>query len=85
MYTNDILILCKGKISNIHVVINLFNKYSMASYHVVSTTKSSIYFGSIPYGRILQILKMRGFSWGTMSFNYLGVPIFKGRVMAYYL
>jgi len=46
---------------------------------VVSNSKSTIFSGSISNNRLQQILDLIGFQVGSLPFNYLGVPIFKGK------
>jgi hypothetical protein len=43
------------------------------------------YFGGITHARLTQIAQFIGFSIGSLPFNYLGVPISKGRPKVAYL
>lgn len=85
MYVYGILIFWKGKVLNILAMINLFNNYYIASGQKVNTFKSSKYLGFIHSSRLLHILNMTCFSRGSFPFNYLGVPIFNGKVKSLYL
>lgn len=73
------MIFCKGKISSIHALMQLFNSYAQASGQMINPSKSIVFYGSISTFRINQIVDLIGFSKGSLPFNYLGVPIFKGK------
>lgn len=79
LYADDMMIFCKGTSSNINVLKNVFLKYGEASGQFVNPQKSSIYAGSITNHRLNQIAQNLGFTIGTLPFQYLGVPIFKGK------
>jgi hypothetical protein len=85
LYADDVLVFCNGRLSNLIALKNLFTRYAMASGQVVNASKSTIYAGSIPQARVLQIALFLGFSIGTLPFIYLGVPIFKGKPKAIFL
>jgi hypothetical protein len=46
---------------------------------VVNSSKSTIFSGSITPGRLALIFQVLNFKLGSIPFQYLGVPIFKGR------
>jgi len=75
----DIMIFCKGKLSSVQALMELFNSYAMASGQHINPSKSTVYYGSISATRIDLITDMIGFNKGSLPFNYLGVPIFKGK------
>ncbi|GAU35044.1 hypothetical protein TSUD_30100 [Trifolium subterraneum] len=79
LYADDIMVYCNGRHSNLVALKNLFNRYALASGQVVSPSKSTIFSGGISHARLLQIAQFIGFNIGSLPFNYLGVPIFKGR------
>ena len=86
LYADDIMLFCKGTMSNIHALTDLFRKYSEASGQFVNPQKSSIFAGSISNARLNQISNFIGFNIGNLPFTYLGVPIFKGKPKtAYFL
>jgi len=85
LYADDIMIFCKGKISCINALINLFSRYAQASGQVVSSSKSTIYSSSISSARMANIVNFIGFNIGSLPFTYLGVPIFKGKHKACHL
>lgn len=79
LYADDIMIFCKGKISSVQTLMQLFTSYALASGEVINPSKSTVFYGSISTARINQITELIGFNKGTLPFVYLGVPIFKGK------
>jgi len=79
LYANDIMIFCKGKLSSIHSLMQLFESYALASGQIINPLKSTVYYGSISTARIENITALIGFNKGSLPFTYLGVPIFKGK------
>lgn len=77
-YVDDILIFCNGKMSNIYA-LKKFIQYSIALGQVFNFSKSFI------YSSVISIICIICFTKGNIHFNYLGVPIFRGRVKAIYL
>jgi hypothetical protein len=61
----------------------LFVRYANCSGQVINAAKSTIYSGGISQARLINIVTVFGFKVGS-PFNYLGVPIFKGRPKARY-
>jgi hypothetical protein len=84
-YADDLMIYCKGNISSIHAIKDLFARYELASGQVISSGKSTIFSGSINQARLNQIVNILNFNIGSLPFNYLGVPIFKGKPKSCYL
>jgi len=78
-YVDDIMIFCKGKISSINALMDLFNFYAFASGQFIKPFKSTVFYGSISVARIDHIKNLIGFKKGSLPFIYLGVPIFKGK------
>ncbi|GAU17935.1 hypothetical protein TSUD_330600 [Trifolium subterraneum] len=64
---------------------SLFTRYAFESGQAVNASKSTIFVGSITPRRIDLIVNLLNFSVGSLPFNYLGVPIFKGKPKASYL
>ncbi|MCH82427.1 ribonuclease H protein, partial [Trifolium medium] len=85
LYADDIMIYCIGRQSNLIALKELFIRYALASGQVVSAKKSTIFSGGVSHARLIQIAQFLGFSIGSLPFNYLGVPIFKGRPKVAYL
>ncbi|KAK2368688.1 hypothetical protein QL285_081866 [Trifolium repens] len=84
-YADDLMVFCKGKLSGLKELKKLFNNYALQSGQVISTAKSTIYSGSITHGRLNLIVDLLNFKVGALPFNYLGVPIFKGKPKSSYL
>jgi hypothetical protein len=78
-YADDLLVFCKGNLSGIRAIKALFDQYALESGQVINTSKSTIFSGSITPGRISLIVQLLNFKLGSIPFNYLGVPIFKGK------
>jgi hypothetical protein len=57
----------------------------MESGQLINNAKSTIYSSSITQGRLNLIVQLLNFRIGTIPFNYLGVPIFKGKPKACFL
>lgn len=78
-YTDGVFIFCKAKISNIKSPTSSFEEYVISSRQLVNCNKYFIFEGAMS-SSILNILdELFGFNKGTIPFNYLGVPIFKGK------
>jgi hypothetical protein len=83
-YADDLFIFCKGNLSGIKALKALFSQYALESGQVISPNKSTIFTGSITPGRLALIVQELNFKVGSIPFNYLGVPIFKGKPKASY-
>lgn len=79
LYADDILIFCAGTKKNIRCLLNIFNRYSAASGQVINFEKSKMYTGAMTPARRMMLAHFSGFSAGSLPFQYLGCPIFKGR------
>jgi hypothetical protein len=82
LYANDIMVFCSGKLSCIQALKNLFVRYANCSGQIINAAKSTIYSGGISQSRLNNIVNNIGFNVGSFPFNYLGVPIFKGKPKA---
>lgn len=85
MYADDVMIFCKGKLTSVEALKDLFNKYAECSGQYINPAKSTTFSGSISRGRLSHIVNLLGFNSGQLPFNYLGVPIFKGKPKASHL
>jgi len=85
MYADDVMIFCKGKISSVEALIDLFIRYAECSGQCINPAKSTIFSSSISRSRLEHLVNMLGFNSGNLPFNYLGVPIFKGKPKASHL
>jgi hypothetical protein len=79
LYADDILIFCKGTLSGLRALKNLFQSYASESGQVINNSKSTIFSGSITSGRLDLIVQLLDFNLGSLPFSYLGVPMFKGK------
>jgi hypothetical protein len=84
-YADDLMIFCKGKMSGLIALKELFQTYASISGQVINCSKSTIYSNSISNARMNNIVQLLNFTTGTFAFNYLGVPIFKGKPKTSYL
>jgi hypothetical protein len=73
------MIFCKGKLSGIKALKALVDSYASQSGQVINTAKSTIFSGSFTQGRINLIVNILNFQIGSLPFNYLGIPLFKGK------
>jgi ribonuclease HI len=78
-YADDLMIYCKGNLTGLRALKELFLKYASESGQCVSHSKSTIYSGSITPRRLDIIVALLNFKVGTLPFTYLGVPVFKGK------
>ncbi|GAU47191.1 hypothetical protein TSUD_350560 [Trifolium subterraneum] len=82
LYADDIMVFCRGKLSYIQALKSLFIKYANCSGQIINAAKSTIYSGGITPSRLNIIVNNIGLNVGLFPFNYLGVPIFKGKPKA---
>lgn len=85
LYPNDIMIFCKGKSSNMEAFLQLFQRYACISRHIVSPKILTLFASSITKHRLRSIFGFLGFTISSLSFSYLGVPIFKGKPKIFHL
>jgi hypothetical protein len=84
LYADDIMVFCRGKISCVQALKSLFADYAICSGQVINASKSTLFYGGISQVILANIVNLIGFNLGTLPFNYLGVPIFKGKPKARY-
>lgn len=84
LYADDVMVFCKGKITCINELKQLFTDYANCSGQLINPSKSLIFSNSIFEPRMQNIVNQLGFNIGSLPFTYLGVPIFKGRPKAAY-
>jgi hypothetical protein len=85
LYADDILIFCKGTLSNIRNIMHLFDLYGQYSGQLVNAQKSKFYSGALSLSRTHTIASITGFSHGQLPFMYLGILLFKGKPKAVHL
>ncbi|GAU47353.1 hypothetical protein TSUD_190190 [Trifolium subterraneum] len=83
LYADDVMVFCKGKFSSLQA-LHSFTIYANCSGQVINASKSTIFAGGISQIRLNNIVNLIGFKVGSLPFNYLGIPIFKGRPKARY-
>jgi hypothetical protein len=74
-----LMTFCKGKLSGLKALKSLFDSYAAESGQKINNSKSTIFSGSITQGRLNIIVQLLNFRIDSIPFNYLGVPIFKGK------
>lgn len=79
LYADDVIIFCRATQQNLSNLKNLFNRYAEISGQIISSRKSTFYLGATCSRRQSLIAEFLGFSIGRLPFNYLGVPIFRGK------
>jgi ribonuclease HI len=84
-YADDLMIFCKGNMTGLKALKDLFTRYALESGQVINNAKSTIFSGSITPRRLQRIAELLNFKLGALPFNYLGVPIFKGKPKASHL
>lgn len=79
LYADDIMVFCKGTKRNLAALMSLFHEYGEASGQHLSLGKCKFFVGSMSPARKVQLRNFLGFSYGSIPFTYLGVPIFHGK------
>ena len=78
-YANDLMVYCKGKLSSLEALKDLFTRYVSCSSQVINLGKSSIFSSGVSNNRLNTVVNLLGFNIGSLPFTYMGVPIFKGK------
>jgi len=82
LYADDILIFCRGTLSNIKNIMHLFGLYGQYSRQLVNAHKSKFYSRMLALSISHTIASITGFSHGQLPFMYLGILLFKGKPKA---
>lgn len=85
LYADDILIFCKGSLTNVRNIMHLFERYGDYSGQLINSQKSKFYTGGITLSRIHTIASITEFNQGSLPFTYLGILLFKGKPKALHL
>ncbi|XP_057811849.1 uncharacterized protein LOC131026092 [Salvia miltiorrhiza] len=86
LYADDVLVFCHATVNNARTIQKILDYYGQISDQIVSQDKSQIFFtNKVPIQTCRAIRNFLRFPQGNFPINYLGVPIFKGRVRASYL
>ncbi|XP_019431129.1 PREDICTED: uncharacterized protein LOC109338368 [Lupinus angustifolius] len=72
-------LLRRGLKRSLLALTNLTHVYAQAFGQVVNLNKCKFYTGHVSPRKIANLADILGFSAGSLPFNYLGVPIFKGK------
>ncbi|KAL9246169.1 hypothetical protein vseg_019738 [Gypsophila vaccaria] len=75
MFADDVLMFCKGDAASMMTLLKAFTLFSKTSGLTASKQKSAVYFGGVQEELRLDILRVSGFTEGTLPFKYLGLPI----------
>ncbi|KAK3193268.1 hypothetical protein Dsin_024578 [Dipteronia sinensis] len=79
LYTDDVLIFCRGTQKNLKNIIGAFEDYGDISSQLVNWSKSFIYFrSSVSPCRIGSLRSLVGMQIRQLPFSYLGVPFASG-------
>ncbi|GAA0140492.1 hypothetical protein LIER_35250 [Lithospermum erythrorhizon] len=79
-FADDCLLFCNGLKSSLDKVNGFLAHFQSVSGQVINKDKSScILSDKLPSNRVHIILKADGFKRKTLPFQYLGIPIFKGK------
>lgn len=68
LYADDILIFCKGTLSNIRNIMKLFSDYDDYSGQIINNGKSKFYSSSLSLSRQAAIASVTGFCYGSLPF-----------------
>ncbi|GAU26296.1 hypothetical protein TSUD_55940 [Trifolium subterraneum] len=73
-YVDDLMIFCKGKLSGLKALKDLFNLYALESGQVINNSKSTIFCSSITQGRLALIVQLLNFNiaWKTPLLSVAG-------------
>ncbi|KAL9681261.1 hypothetical protein QQ045_013043 [Rhodiola kirilowii] len=85
MYADDLLLFSNGHINSVTKLLKIINYFCGSSGQQLNPQKSRIFFSKhIGLERKKNILKTTKFIEGTFPTNYLGAPLFPGRVKISY-
>nr|ABD28538.2 RNA-directed DNA polymerase, putative [Medicago truncatula]ABD33252.2 RNA-directed DNA polymerase, putative [Medicago truncatula] len=72
------MVFCKGKLSSLEALKDLFTIYATCSSQMMNLRKSCIYVGGISNSRLNHIVNLSGFTVSTLPFTYIEAS-FKGK------
>lgn len=76
IFTDDLIIFCKGDYRSIARVMEALHTFSDVIGLIVNVDKSNNFLASIDDTTKKEILASTGFSFGTLTIRYLGLPLF---------
>ncbi|XP_021836221.2 uncharacterized protein [Spinacia oleracea] len=74
-FADDLLMFCKGELHSVALLLEGFKVFSDTTGLQANPSKSSVYCCGIEEHTKLNIGTISGFTFGTLPFRYLGVPI----------
>ncbi|XP_074283433.1 uncharacterized protein LOC141607982 [Silene latifolia] len=80
MFSDDLLMFCKGNAASIMLLLRVFSSFSRAYGLSMNSSKSEVYYNGVGQQLKDDIQWATGFVEGSMPFRYLGVPIKVGRL-----
>ncbi|XP_019427157.1 PREDICTED: uncharacterized protein LOC109335477 [Lupinus angustifolius] len=85
LYADDILIFCRGIKRELAAIKDLFTDYAKISSQCLILGKCKFYSTQANARKISNLTNWLGFGAGQLPFNYLGVPLFRGKPKAIHL
>ncbi|XP_019455110.1 PREDICTED: uncharacterized protein LOC109356233 [Lupinus angustifolius] len=85
LYADDILIFCRGIKRELSAIKDLFIDYAKISGQCLNLSKCKFYSTQANAKKITNLTNWLGFGAGQLPFNYLGVPLFKGKPKSIHL
>lgn len=79
LFSDDIFVFCRADARSLNNLNTFLGHYAAASGQIVNCNKSSFFLGSRSQHRKDAVASILNFSEGSLPFNYLGIPIFKGK------
>ncbi|CAL0299683.1 unnamed protein product [Lupinus luteus] len=79
LYADDVLVFCKGLKKEIDGLNQILRDYANNSGQVINHSKCKFYIMNASSRKVALLTSYLGFSSGSLPFNYLGAPLFKGK------
>ena len=79
-FADDIFLFAKGNATSVQITIDELAKFEAFSRMQVNKQKSVVFLGGVNDSVKATILKMTGFSMGSLPVKYLGVPLISSRL-----
>ncbi|XP_019442304.1 PREDICTED: uncharacterized protein LOC109347026 [Lupinus angustifolius] len=85
LYADDILLFYRGIKRELFAIKDLFNDYAKVLGQCLNLNKCKFFSTQATPRKISKLTAWLGFGVGSLLFNYLGVPVFKGKPKAIHL
>lgn len=82
LFADDVIVFCRGDQQNLALVMSFFEEYGLNSCQIINKAKSHVFISKHIFYRRRSIANSLGIPIGEIPFNYLGVPIFRGKPRA---